>query len=299
MEWLNYHHLLYFWTVAREGSVSRASKVLLLAQPTISGQLRSLEESLGQKLFERVGRNLVLTDVGRVVYRYADEIFGLGRELLDTVKGRGSGRPLELTIGIADQVPKLIAHRLLEPARRMGEPVTLVCHEDKPERLLASLALHELDIVFSDAPAGSATRVRAFSHLLGDTGITFFAVPSLATKARRGFPKSLESLPVLMPTRNTTLRRSLDGYFEAAGVRPHVVAEFEDSALLKVFGGAGEGCFPAPSVIAREIGRQFGVRPIAEAAGVSERFYALSVERKIKHPAVLAITEAARERLFA
>jgi LysR family transcriptional activator of nhaA len=298
MEWLNYHHLLYFWTVAREGSVSRASKVLLLAQPTVSGQLRSLEEALGQKLFERVGRSLVLTDVGRVVYRYADEIFGLGRELLDTVKGRGTGKALTLTIGIADQVPKLIAHRLLEPARRLAEPVALVCHEDKPERLLASLALHELDIVFSDAPAGNATRVRAFSHLLGDTAITFFAAPALAAKARRGFPKSLETLPVLLPTRNTTLRRSLDAYFEAAGVRPRVVGEFEDSALLKVFGGAGEGCFPAPTVIAKEVARQFGVRTVGEASGVSERFYALSVERKIKHPAVLAITKAARERLF-
>ncbi|CAG0972324.1 Transcriptional activator protein NhaR [Myxococcaceae bacterium] len=299
MEWLNYHHLLYFWTVAREGSVSKASRVLRLAQPTISGQLRSLEHSLDQKLFERVGRNLVLTDVGRVVYRYADEIFGLGRELMDTVKGRGSGRPLELTVGIADQVPKVVAHRLLEPARRLGEPVTLVCHEDKPERLLASLALHELDIVFSDAPAGSATRVRAFSHLLGDTGITFFAAPDLAAKARRGFPRSLASLPVLLPTRNTTLRRSLDAFFQAAGIEPRVVAEFEDSALLKVFGGAGEGCFPAPTVMEKEIRRQFGVRAIGEAEGVSERFYALSVERKIKHPAVLAITEAARERLFA
>lgn len=299
MEWLNYHHLLYFWTVAREGSVTRASQVLLLAQPTISGQLKSLEESLDQKLFERVGRNLVLTDVGRVVYRYADEIFGLGRELLDTVKGRGSGRPLSLTVGIADQVPKLVAHRLLEPVRRLPEPVTLVCHEDKPERLLASLALHELDIVFSDAPAGSATRVRAFSHLLGETAISFFATPDLAKKARRGFPRSLASLPVLLPTRNTSLRRSLDGFFESAGVRPHVVAEFEDSALQKVFGAAGDGCFPAPSVIAKEICRQYGVRVVGEATGVSERFYALSVERKIKHPAVLAITEAARARLFA
>jgi LysR family transcriptional activator of nhaA len=299
VEWLNYHHLLYFWMVAREGSVSRASKALLLAQPTISGQLRSLEESLGQKLFDRVGRNLVLTDVGRVVYRYADEIFGLGRELLDTVKGRPTGRPIQLTIGVADQVPKLIAHHLLEPVRRLPEPIRIVCHEDKPERLLARLALHELDIVFSDAPVGAATRVRAFSHLLGECATTFFATPRLATKLRRGFPRSLDGAPALLPTRNTTLRRSIDAWLEAAGVRPRIVGEFEDSALLKVFGGAGEGFFPAASVLEKEIVRQYGVRAVGSAETVRERFYALSVERKLKHPAVLAITAAARERLFA
>ena len=298
MEWLNYHHLLYFWVVACHGSVTRAAAELRLAQPTVSTQLRTLEEVLGEKLFARTGRRLVLTDVGRLVFRYADEIFGLGRELLETVKGRPTGQPMRLTVGIADAVPKLIAYRLLRPALAVAEPVRIICREDKPDRLLAELAIHELDLVLSDAPIGPTTKVRAFNHLLGECGVTFFGTPALARTCRRGFPRSLGGAPVLLPTDNTALRRSLDDWFESEGVRPRVVSEFEDSALLMAFGQAGMGIFPAPSAIERQVRSQYGVVVVGRLDAVCERFYAISGERRLKHPAVVAISEAARQRVF-
>jgi LysR family transcriptional activator of nhaA len=298
MEWLNYHHLLYFWTVARTGGVSAASAELRLAQPTISGQLRALEDALGEKLFHRVGRRLELTDVGRMVYRYADEIFTLGRELMDAVRGRPTGRPLRLAVGVADQLAKLITYRLIEPALKLSEPVHVVCREDKPERLLADLALHDLDLVLSDAPIHPSVKVRAFSHLLGECGVTIFGTKDLAAKYRRSFPKSLEGAPCLLPTENTSLRRSLDQWFEQQSLRPTVVSEFEDSALLSSFGERGLGLFPGPTAIEAEIRRQYGVVVVGRLEQVRERFYAISVERRLKHPAVVAISEAARERLF-
>ncbi len=299
MEWLNYHHLLYFWTVAREGSISAASRKLRLAQPTVSGQIRALEDAMGEKLLERTGRKVELTEVGRVVYRYADEIFSLGRELMDTLKGRPTGRPQRLVVGISDGVPKLIAYRLLEPALRMPGPVRLVCQEDRPDRLLAELALHNFDLVLSDAPVGAGTNVRAFSHLLGETSVTLFAAPKLAARLRRKFPASLDGAPVLMPVEQSPLHRSLAQWFEANGVRPEVVAEIQDSALLKAFGQGGAGAFPGPTAIEREIEAQYGVEAVGRIEDVRERFYALSVERRIKHPAVLAISQAARLELFA
>ena len=298
MEWLNYHHLLYFWVVACHGSVTRAAAELRLAQPTVSTQLRTLEEVLGEKLFARTGRRLVLTDVGRLVFRYADEIFGLGRELLETVKGRPTGQPMRLTVGIADAVPKLIAYRLLRPALTVAEPVRIICREDKPDRLFAELAIHELDLVLSDAPIGPTTKVRAFNHLLGECGVTFFGTPALARTCRRGFPRSLGGAPVLLPTDNTALRRSLDDWFESEDVRPRVVSEFEDSALLMAFGQAGMGLFPAPSAIERQVRSQYGVVVVGRLDAVCERFYAISGERRLKHPAVVAISEAARQRVF-
>ena len=298
MEWLNYHHLLYFWMMAREGSLARASAELRLAQSTISVQIRGLEESLGEKLFVRSGRRLVLTEMGRVVFRYAEEIFSLGRELRDAVKGRPVGRPLNLVVGVADVVPKLVARRLIAPALELPESVRLVCREDKPERLFAELALHNLDIVLADAPIGPSIHVRAFSHLLGECGVVFFGTAKLASAHRRNFPKSLDGAPVILPTENTTLRRSLDQWFAARGIRPRVVGEFEDSALLKVFGQRGMGLFPAPSIIANEVQRQYQVRPVGTLDGVRERFYAISAERKLKHPAVIAISAAARQKLF-
>jgi LysR family transcriptional activator of nhaA len=298
MEWLNYHHLLYFWTVAREGSVSRACRQLNLAQPTISGQIRSLEDSLGEKLFIRSGRNLVLTEVGRVVYRYADDIFSMGRELLDTLKDRPTGRPVRLAVGVADVLPKLIAYRLLAPALSLPDPVQMVCREDKPERLLAELAVHGLDIVLSDAPVDASVRVRAFSHLLGECGVSLFATPRQAVLYRKGFPGSLEGAPFLLPTDNTILRRSLDQWFATQGIRPRVVGEFDDRALLKAFGQAGAGIFPAPAAIEKEVQRRYGVSVVGRIETVRERFYVISVERKLKHPAVVAITEAARGKLF-
>jgi LysR family transcriptional activator of nhaA len=298
MEWLNYHHLLYFWVVAREGSIARASVQLRLAQPTISGQIRTLENNLGEKLFARSGRSLVLTDVGRVVFRYAEEIFGLGRELMDTLRGQPTGRPIRFIVGVADVLPKLVAYRLLEPTVCLSEPVQIICREGRPDRLLAELAVHELDVVLSDAPIGPTVKVRAFSHFLGECGVSFFGAASLAAVHRRRFPRSLDGAPFLFPTDNAALRRSLDQWFDSQGIRPRVVGEFQDSALMKVFGQAGRGVFAAPSVIEAEVRRQYGVRLIGRTDHVRERFYAISVERKIKHPAVAAICEAAHQKLF-
>jgi LysR family transcriptional activator of nhaA len=298
VEWLNYHHLLYFWTVAREGSVTGATRKLGLAQPTISGQIRQLERRLDQKLFRRQGRTLVLTDVGRVVYRYADEIFGLGRELLDVLESRPTGRPLRLTAGVAEGVPKLIAKRLLEPVLQLAGPVRLVCREDRTDRLLAALALHQLDVVLSDAPIPAQVGVKGFSHLLGECGVTIFAAPALARRHRRGFPRSLDGAPMLLPTDDTVLRRSLDHWLDSAGIRPVAVAEFEDPALLKTFGQDGRGLFAGPSVIEREIARQYAVGVVGRLEEVRERFYAISAERRLEHPAVVALTRAARDRLF-
>jgi LysR family transcriptional activator of nhaA len=295
---LNYHHLLYFWTVAREGSVTRASEALGLAQPTVSGQLKALEVSLGERLFARSGRGLVLTDVGRTVFRYADEIFSLGRELQHTLEDRPTGRPVRFSVGVADVVPKLVAYRLLAPALSLPQPVHIVCREDKPERLLAELGVHALDLVLSDAPVSPNVSVKAYSHLLGETALAFFGNQALAAAHRRGFPGSLHGAPLLLPTDNTTQRRSLDQWFEQQRIRPRVVGEFEDSALLKVFGQAGKGLFPAPAVIEHEVLEQYGVTLVGRVDAVRERFYAISAERRLKHPAVVAISEAARGKLF-
>lgn len=298
MEWLNYHHLLYFWMVAREGSVTRASAELRLAQPTVSTQIRMLEDSLGEKLFARQGRNLVLTDVGREVYRYADEIFSLGRELLDVVRNRAPGRALRLAVGIADVLPKLVVYRLLEPVRRLGQPVHIVCREGKPEPLLAELAIHKLDLVLADAPLGANTSVRVFHHLLGECGVTFFAKGEIAARLRRKFPQSLDGAPMLLPVEGSVMRRSLTQWFDTERIRPNVVSEFEDGALLKAFGAAGAGVFPAPAVIEDEVRRQYDVQVVGRADAVRERFYAVSHERRLKHPAVVAVCDAAREKLF-
>jgi len=298
VDWLNYHHLLYFWLVAREGSITRACKQLHLAQPTISSQLRKLEKSLGQKLFHRVGRNLVLTESGQMVYRYADEIFSLGQELVDAVHGRSTGRPLRLVVGVPDVLPKLVVYRLLKPALELDEPIQLVTFEGKLEQLLADLALHRLDIVLSDAPAGPTSHIRAFNHLLGECGVSFFGTDKLAARYRKGFPASLNKAPLLLPTENTSLRRTLEQWFSGQGIRPKVVAEFEDSALLKVFGQAGEGIFPAPSAILAQVQQQYSVALIGEVESIRERFYAISVERRSKHPAIVAISEIARDEIF-
>jgi len=298
MEWLNYHHLLYFWTVAREGGLLPAGKVLRLSHPTLSAQIHALEERLGEKLLAKEGRKLVLTDMGRTVYRYAEEIFTVGGELMEAVKGRAKGRPLRLDVGVADSVPKLVVRRLLEPALSLAESVRLVCREDAHENLLVRLASHELDLVIADAPVSPGSRVRAFNHLLGETKVSLFATKKLASTYRRGFPKSLDNAPMLLPLENLTLRRSLDQWFDHLGIKPRVVAEFEDGALLNVFGRDGVGIFPAPTVIAKEVSRQYGVVPLGLAEGVRERYYAISVERRLKHPAIVAITETARADLF-
>ncbi len=298
MDWINYHHLLYFWTVVREGSIAKASEKLRLAQPTISGQLRVLEGTLGHKLLAKQGRGLVPTEFGRMVYRYADEIFTIGKELTEAVKGRPAGRPVNFVVGISQVVPKLVAYRLLEPALNLSEPVRIVCREDKNERLLADLAVHDLDILITDAPASPAVKVRAYSHLLGECGETFFAAPPLMRRLRGKFPRALDGAPVLMPSREAVVRRALDQWFDERAIRPEVVGEFDDAALMKAFGQAGTGVFPAPTVIEAAVKRQSGARVLGRTEDVRERFYAVSVERRLKHPAVVAILETARQVTF-
>jgi LysR family transcriptional activator of nhaA len=270
-----------------------------LAHPTISKQIRQLETSFEDKLFDRVGRNLVLTDFGQKVFRYAEEIFSVGRELQDAVRGRPVGRPLTFEVGIPQVIPKLIAHRLLAPAFALGEAVHVVCREGGHEELLAELAVHRLDIVFSDAPVNPAVSVRAFNHLLGECGLSFFGRPELTSKYRHSFPASLEGAPLLVPTEKTAIRRDLEQWFDANDIRPKIVGEFEDTALMKVFGQDGIGLFPAPTVIEEEVCRQYKVRVAGRTDDVRERYYAISVERRLKHPAVLAICEVARDKLFA
>lgn len=299
MDWLNYHHLLYFWTVAKEGSITRASKLLDLAQPTISAQLHTLEESLGEALFVRTGRNLVLTDFGRLVFRYAEQIFGLGKELQNAVQSRPSMRRLRLTVGIAEVMPKLLVHRILQPALEMDQPVQLICHEDKPERLLAEMGLLGLDLVLSDTPVPPGSKVRAFSHLLGTCGVTFFACASLADKAKADFPQSLGELPMLMPFEGTALRRALDVWFLKLNIRPQIAAEFHDSALMKTFAEGGLGVCVAPQPIEQAVKRTYRLVPIGSTEEVQERFYAISADRKFRHPAVVAISDAARTGIFA
>lgn len=300
MAWLNYHHLLYFWTVAREGSVTRASEVLHLSQPAVSAQLRTLERMLGEKLFERRGRLLVLTDVGRVVYRYADDIFTIGRELQETLAGRPSGRPPRLIVGVVDAMSKLMAYRLLEHVVRGPDAVRLVIREGTAETLLAELAIHAVDVVLSDAPLPPTVRIKAFSHLLGECSVTVFGAPALLKlHGRRNFPKSLDGAPFLFPLEGTVLRRSLDEWLARVGIRPKMVAEIDDSGLVKVFGQAGAGLFAAPTAVEREVRRQYGVRVVGRIDSIRERFYAISAERRIRHPAVLAISSSARAELFA
>lgn len=299
MEWLNYHHLLYFWVVAREGGLVPAGKVLHVSHPTLSAQIHALEDQLGEKLFTKVGRKLALTEMGRVVYRYAEEIFTLGREMMDTVKGRATGQPLRLDVGIADAVPKLVVRRLLQPALDLEQEVRLVCHEDSYEKLLADLAIHTLDLVISDAPVPSGSNIKAFNHLLGETDVSFFGTKSLAKRYKRNFPRSLDGAPMLLPLEGLALRRALNAWLDEHDLRPKIVAELEDSALMKVLGGDGIGIFPAPAVVAREVIDQYGVELVGRAKGVRERFYAISVERKLKNPAIVAISRGARKELFA
>ncbi len=298
MDWVNYHHLLYFWTVVRAGSIGRACEQLRLAPPTISAQLRSLEESFGEKLLVRSARGVQPTDVGQIVYRYADDIFSLGREMVDTVKGRPTGQPLQVVIGIADVVPKEISHALIQPALQLREPVQITCREENQEHLLAQLAIQELDVVLSDTPIGPPAKIRAYNHLLGECGTTFFATPGLQKRHRGRFPHILQEAPVLLPADNTNVRLALDHWFDEQEIRPQIVGQFEDFALLRQFGESGAGIFPAPSVLEKQFKNQKGLRLIGRTDAVLNRYFAISVERKVKHPAVVAICETARHQLF-
>src|SRR5882672_2862975 len=299
MEWLNYHHLLYFWAVARYGSVVRASRELRLAQPTISGQVRRLEDVIGEKLFERVGRRLILTSVGRTVFRYADEIFALGQDLMGTLKGRVSTRPLRLTVGVADALPKALVQKLLEPAFHIDKPIYLVCREDRVvEDFMSELAGQELDLVLADRPIGPGTRAHAYNHLLGECGTTFLANGKLAKRLRQGFPRSLEGAPCLLPSAHATVRRTLDQWFENNRLRPALVADFDDSALMYAFGEEGQGIFPAPTVFEKEFRRRYHVEVVGRVKQAQQHFYAISVDQRLHHPAVIAIVKAARQEIF-
>ncbi|MDP1832659.1 MAG: transcriptional activator NhaR [Geothrix sp.] len=298
MDWLNYHHLLYFWTTAREGSVTRAAERLSLAQPTLSAQIRSLEIALGVRLFEKQGRGLAMTEAGRTAFRYADGIFGLGREMQESLAGLAHGRRPILAVGVSDALAKLLVHRLLEPALRLPEPIRLLCREDRTDRLLAQLSLHELDLVLSDMPPPPNSAVKAFSHLLGECGVQVFGAAALRKAHPGPFPRCLEGAPFLLPPEGTALRRGLDQWFEGESLRPRIVGEFDDSALLKTFGQQGLGFFAAPANVASEIERQYQVKRLGLAKGVRERIYALTLDRRLRHPAVVAISEAARDRVF-
>jgi LysR family transcriptional activator of nhaA len=300
MEWLNYHHLLYFWVVAKEGSIVAAGKKLRLAHPTISGQIHRLEDVLGHKLFERRGRNLSLTDEGRVAFRYAEEIFALGREFLDTVKGLPSGRPVRLTVGVSDVLAKSIVHRILEPVFQLNNDIQVICRDDhSTEVFLGALAVNELDVVLSDAPAGPGSPVRAFNHLLGECGTTFFAAPPIATRLRRKFPRSLDGAPFVLPGAGSTLRRALNEWFDSQDIRPKIIAELDDAALAKIFSEAGLGVVAAPDVIEKEVRKRYHLHIVGRADKVRQRVYAISLERRIQHPAVAAICEVARKSIFA
>ena len=296
---LNFNHLYYFWVVAREGSVTRATTVLNLAQPTVSGQLRTLERTLGAPLFERRGRGRALTETGQLVFRYAETMFGAARELAVALDGGPTSHPARFAVGIADVLPKLTVTRLLAPAFASPLPLHLECRSDKTDRLLAALALHELDLVIADAPVPSGLGVRLFSHLIGESGVSLFAVPALAAKYRRRFPDALTDAPLLLGARTSALRRAVDTWCVRAHVRPRIVAEVEDAAVLQALGAQGLGCFAAPTVVEAEIRRTYGVRVVGRLPDAYERFYAISAARTLQHPAVLRMLKAASTGLFA
>jgi LysR family transcriptional regulator, transcriptional activator of nhaA len=298
MAWLNYHHLLYFRTVARDGSIVKASETLRLSPPTISEQLRSLEESLGAKLFAKQGRNLVLTDAGRVAFEYAEEIFARGEELTDALNGNRSERMARFTIGIADVVPKLISYRLILPALKLDTPVRIVCRESSSDVLVSQLAIREVDLVISDAPLNPSLRIRAFSHILGQSGLSFFAHPRLRKRIKGDFPACLNGVPFLMPADNTELRRSLEHWLDVHGVRPVIVGEFEDSALAAVFSEAAVGAFASPTPTEAQVKRQYGLSVLGRATDITASYYAISLDRRLKHPAVVAISEFAHKSVF-
>jgi LysR family transcriptional activator of nhaA len=298
MRHLNYNHLLYFWTVAREGSVAKAAEALHLTPQTISGQLKMLEESIGEPLFQRVGRGLVITEMGRVVEQYADEIFTLGSELTQRVKSKQPGTPTAFNVGIVNSIPKLIAYKVLEPALHLEEPIKMACMENDLDSLLGDLAVHKLDLVLSDRAIPTGLNVKAYSHNLGSSSIAFFGTQELCDayeyQSSDDFPNVLDNAPILLPINDNAIRRSLEDWFDKQQISPNVVAEFEDSALLKAFGEGGKGFFPAPSAMRRQVEEMYNVKYIGEVSNVSEKFFIISPERKLKHPAVVAITEAAR-----
>lgn len=296
MDWLNYHHLRYFWTVAKEGNMARAAAKLHVSQPSISEQIRELEAALGEKLFQREGRTNKLTEAGQVVFGYAEEIFALGQELLNAVKHRPGAKTLRLYVGVADSFPKLITNEILKPVFKLPQTVHVICREGKMEDLLGQLAAHRLDIILADEPASSSTDFKTFNHPLGETSTTFCAAPALAKTLRPNFPQSLHLAPALLPAENTTLRRALEVWFRDQRIQPRIVAEFEDLALMKVMAAEGSGFITVPTMAVRDAVTHYGFEPIGEARKCRIRFHAITAERRIRHPAVLMITQAAAPR---
>jgi len=295
---VNYKHLHYFWAVAREGGVARASERLNLTPQTISGQLSLLEKHLGVDLFSRVGRNLELTETGRLVLSYADEIFSLGGELEEMIHQLPEGRPQLFRVGVVDVVPKSIAHRILEPALQMAEPVRMICREAGLDTLLAELAVHRLDLVLADRPIPPTVSTRGFSHKLGECAVSFFATEKLAMKLKDDFPRCLDGAPLLLPSSGNQLRSGIEQWLDKHRLHPRMVAEFDDSALMKAFGQEGAGVFIAPATIEAEVEWQYQVTAIGRVDELKEHFYAISVERRVTHPVVSAVMTAARETLF-
>jgi LysR family transcriptional activator of nhaA len=297
MEWLNYHHLRYFWMVAREGSVAAAAERLHVAQPTVSAQVKQLESALGKELLTRVGRGLVLTPVGEAVFEYAQEIFALGHELVQVAQSEDLAHPVRVVVGVVDIVPKLIAHELLSPVLQLPDPVQLICREGQLDELLADLAGHELDLIIADAPIPPGRNVRAYNHPLGECGISFLIAKSQAAALRKWFPDSLHEAPFLLPGQQSVLHRNLRQWFETYELGPQIIGEIEDSALLKAFGQSGAGVFAVPTATEREVCRRYQVACIGRTEEVRERYFAISAERKVKHPAVLAVQEQALQWL--
>lgn len=299
MDELNFHHLRYFWVVAREGSVTAAADRLGVGQPVISMQLKRLERQFRQRLFEKAGRGLKLSEFGQIVFDYAEDIFRLGRELCESAaENQPRNRVRRLAAGIADALPKLIVYKLLEPVYALPEPVQLRCEEDRPETLLAELAAGNLDLVLTDSSDILNPRVKLYRHPLGECGVTFFATARMAGKLRREFPASLDGAPMLLPTRESALRRALDAWFVQQRIDPEVRGEFADSALLKVFGQTGWGVFALPSAIEAEVLSQFDLQVVGREEKIRERYFVVTGERKLTHPAVVAIRDAARQELF-
>ncbi len=297
MEFLNYHHLRYFWMVAREGGLTRAAAKLHVSQPTIGAQIQALEGVLGEKLFRRAGRNLVLTDFGHHVLSYAEEIFAIGQDLLHSAKQLPTSRPMRFQIGVADSLPKLVAHQIIEPVLRLQTPVQISCWETRVSDMLVELAAFRLDIVLADEPASSGVSPNIFNHFLGECGVTFCAERRLADRLRRGFPKSLHGAPALLPMTDSGLRHSLEKWFQASGVRPRLVGEFEDPALINIFALHGLGFMSVPSIVAKETFSRFGFRAIGSTTECHQQFYAITAGRKLTHPGVVAITSNARAAL--
>ena len=295
---LNFNHLRYFWVVAKTGSIARAAEQLHLTPHSISGQLKEFNAALGVELFRRTGRNLELTDAGRRILSYAEEIFSIGDELLDVLRDEKAIKSRPFRVGVADSVSKTIAYQLLEPALKLDEPVRLICREGRLTMLLADLAIHRLDMIVADRPIPTHLSVRGYNHLLGESGLAVFGTGQLTKKLSGSFPGSLKNMPFLLPGEDVTIRTKLIQWFDAHDLRPHIVGEFDDSALLKSFGQAGSGFFVAPSAIANHICEQYKVVEVGRIDSIAEQLYAISTERRLTHPAITAIYLAAKQEFF-